>query len=95
MQHNPKRRWYDVPAARDGRAVLLPHGAFEDPTTPAAVLPRESIELLTIAFASADAACSSVLTRRSERMTGLRRQDRRRSYRCRSGRRRSGRRRAE
>jgi hypothetical protein len=36
--------------ARDGRAVLSPHGAFEDPTAPADVLPRESIELRTIAF---------------------------------------------
>jgi hypothetical protein len=67
MQHNPKQRWYYVPAmradealllkcydsARDGRAVLSPHGAFEDPTAPADVLPRESIELRTIAFHSA------------------------------------------
>jgi hypothetical protein len=64
MQHNPKQRWYYVPAmradealllkcydsARDGRAVQSPHGAFEDPTAPADVLPRESIELRTIAF---------------------------------------------
>jgi hypothetical protein len=67
VQHNPKQRWYYVPAmradevlllkcydsARDGRAVLSPHGAFEDPTTPPDVLPRESIELRTIAFHSA------------------------------------------
>jgi hypothetical protein len=67
MQHNPKQRWYYVPemradevlllkcydSARDGRAVLSPHGAFEDPTAPANVLPRESIELRTIAFHSA------------------------------------------
>jgi hypothetical protein len=67
MQHNPKQRWYYVPAmredealllkcydsARDGRAVLSPHGAFEDPTAPADVLPRESIELRTIAFHAA------------------------------------------
>jgi hypothetical protein len=67
MQHNPKQRWYYVPemradevlllkcydSARDGRAVLSPHGAFEDPTAPADVLPRESIELRTIAFHSA------------------------------------------
>jgi hypothetical protein len=64
MQYNPRQRWYYVPAmradealllkcydsARDGRAVLSPHGAFEDPTAPADVLPRESIELRTIAF---------------------------------------------
>jgi hypothetical protein len=36
-------------SARDGRAVLSPHGVFEDPTAPAVVLPRESIELRTIA----------------------------------------------
>ncbi len=67
MQHNPKQRWYYVPemradevlllkcydSARDGRAVLSPHGAFEDPTAPADVLPRESIELRTIAFHAA------------------------------------------
>ncbi|MEJ0016390.1 MAG: CmcJ/NvfI family oxidoreductase [Acetobacteraceae bacterium] len=64
MRHNPKQRWFYVPAmradealllkcydsARDGRAVMSPHGAFEDPTAPADVLPRESIELRTIAF---------------------------------------------
>jgi hypothetical protein len=67
MNHNPKQRWYYVPAmradealllkcydsARDGRAVLSLHGAFEDPTTPADALPRESIELRTIAFHAA------------------------------------------
>jgi hypothetical protein len=30
-----------------------PHGAFEDPTTPADALPRESIEQRTIAFHAA------------------------------------------
>jgi hypothetical protein len=40
-------------SARDGRAVLSPHGAFEDPTAPADVVPRESIELRAIAFHSA------------------------------------------
>ena len=67
MQHNPKQRWYYVPemraeevlllkcydSARDGRAVLSPHSAFEDPTAPADALPRESIELRTIAFHAA------------------------------------------
>ena len=67
MYHNPAQHWYYVPAmredealllkcydsARDGRAVLSPHGAFEDPTAPPDVLPRESIELRTIAFHSA------------------------------------------
>ena len=64
MNHNPAQRWYYVPAmredealllkcydsARDGRAILSPHGAFEDPTAPPDVLRRESIELRTIAF---------------------------------------------
>jgi hypothetical protein len=63
----PKQRWYFVPEmrkdealllkcydpARDGRAILSPHGASEDSTAPADVLPRESIELRTIAFHSA------------------------------------------
>jgi hypothetical protein len=67
MNHNAKQRWYYVPemradealllkcydSARDGRAVLSPHGAFEDPTAPADVLPRESIELRTVAFHAA------------------------------------------
>ena len=67
MQHKPKQRWYYVPemradevlllkcndSARDGRALLSPHSAFEDPMAPADVLPRESIELRTIAFHSA------------------------------------------
>ena len=35
-----------------GRAVLSPHGAFEDPTASADVLPRVSIALRTIAFHS-------------------------------------------
>jgi hypothetical protein len=38
---------------REVGARLSPHGAFEDPTTPADALPRESIELRTIAFHSA------------------------------------------
>ena len=67
IRHNPKRRWHCVPemradevlllrgydSARDGRAVLSPHGAFEDPTAPADVLPRESIELRSIALHAA------------------------------------------
>jgi len=40
-------------AERPQRGILSPHGAFEDPTAPADVLPRESIELRTIAFRSA------------------------------------------
>jgi hypothetical protein len=67
MQRNPKQRWYYVPetradevlllkcfdSTRDVRSVLSPRGAFEDPTVPADVLPRESIELRTIALHAA------------------------------------------
>jgi len=35
------------------RPGLSPHGAFEDPTAPADVRPRESIELRAIAFHAA------------------------------------------
>jgi hypothetical protein len=34
----------------DGRARFAPHTAFTDPTTPADVPPRESIELRTLVF---------------------------------------------
>ena len=34
----------------DGRARFAPHTAFQDPTAPADVLPRESIELRTLVF---------------------------------------------
>jgi hypothetical protein len=34
----------------DGRARFMPHTAFEDPTVPANVPPRESIELRTLVF---------------------------------------------
>ena len=37
-------------SADDGRARFVPHAAFVDPTTPAGALPRESIELRTLAF---------------------------------------------
>jgi hypothetical protein len=43
---------YLAPMA-ERRAILSPHGAFEDPAAPADVLPRERIELRTIAFHSA------------------------------------------
>jgi hypothetical protein len=62
--YNPAHRWYYVPAmttdealllkcydsALDGTARFAPHTAFEDPTAPANVLPRESIELRTLVF---------------------------------------------
>jgi hypothetical protein len=64
MNYNPRQRCYYVPAMREdetlllkccdsaceGHAVMSPHGAFEDPTAPTDVLPRESIELRTIAL---------------------------------------------
>ena len=39
-------------SAQDGRARFVPHTAFTDPTAPADVLPRESIELRTLVFGS-------------------------------------------
>jgi hypothetical protein len=61
---NPEHQWFYVPdmqpnealllkcfdSATDGRARFAPHTAFEDPTAPADVLPRESIELRTLVF---------------------------------------------
>ena len=61
---NPEHRWFYVPnmqadealllkcfnSKTDGRARFAPHTAFEDPTAPADVLPRESIELRTLVF---------------------------------------------
>ncbi len=64
VRFNPAHRWFYVPemqsnealllkcfnSATDGRARFAPHTAFEDPTAPADVLPRESIELRTLVF---------------------------------------------
>ena len=64
VTHNPAHRWFYVPemsrrealllkcydSAEDGTARFAPHTAFEDPTAPADVLPRESIELRTLVF---------------------------------------------
>ena len=64
MTYRPSHRWFYVPQMRadevlllkcydsadDGRTRFLPHTAFTDPTAPADVLPRESIELRTFAF---------------------------------------------
>ena len=61
---NPNHRWFYVPemqrdealllkcydSATDGRARFAPHTAFEDPTAPPDVAPRESIELRTFVF---------------------------------------------
>ena len=53
-------RWFSRPdealllkcydSATDGRARFAPHTAFDDPTAPADVLPRESIEIRTLVF---------------------------------------------
>ncbi len=64
VTYNPAHRWFYVPemqpsealllkcfdSANDGRARFAPHTAFEDPTAPADVLPRESIEVRTLVF---------------------------------------------
>jgi hypothetical protein len=64
VTYNPAHRWFYVPAMRseeallikcfdsraDGRARFAPHTAFDDPTAPADVLPRESIEIRSLAF---------------------------------------------
>ena len=64
VTYNPDHRWFYVPEMRpdealllkcfdsetDGRARFAPHTAFEDPTAPADVLPRESIEIRTLVF---------------------------------------------
>jgi hypothetical protein len=64
VRYNPSHRWFYVPemqphealllkcydSATDGRARFLPHTAFEDPTAPEDVPPRESIELRTLVF---------------------------------------------
>jgi len=64
LTHNPAHRWYYVPdmsrdevlllkcydSLRDGRARFMPHTSFQDPTAPADMLPRESIELRTLVF---------------------------------------------
>ncbi len=64
VTYNPEHRWYYVPdmqpdealllkcydSSTDGRARFVPHTAFEDPTAPPDMLPRESIELRTLVF---------------------------------------------
>ena len=61
---NPQHRWFYVPAMRrdevllikcfdsasDGRARFVPHTAFDDPSAPTDVLPRESIEIRSLVF---------------------------------------------
>ncbi|HVZ09160.1 CmcJ/NvfI family oxidoreductase [Rhodopila sp.] len=64
VRFNPAHRWFYVPemqrdealllkcydSATDGRSRFMPHSAFEDPTAPADVLPRESIEIRSLVF---------------------------------------------
>jgi hypothetical protein len=64
MRYSPSHRWYYFPkmepnqalllktydSETDGRARFMGHSAFEDPTTPANALKRESIEVRTMAF---------------------------------------------
>jgi hypothetical protein len=64
VRYNPAHRWFYVPemrtdeavlikcydSAEDGTARFTAHSAFDDPTAPADILPRESIELRTLVF---------------------------------------------
>jgi hypothetical protein len=64
LTYNPAHRWFYAPdmmpdealllkcydSQRGGRARFMPHTSFQTPTAPATVLPRESIELRTLAF---------------------------------------------
>ncbi|MBW8814282.1 MAG: hypothetical protein JF588_12720 [Caulobacterales bacterium] len=63
LAYNPAQRWFYVSDIAPDEALLIkcwdsgasvarfaPHGAFQDPTTPAGTPPRESIEFRTIAF---------------------------------------------
>ena len=63
VKYNPAHRWFYVPEMQADEALLIKcydsaldkarftaHSAFEDPTAPAEVLPRESIELRTLIF---------------------------------------------
>jgi hypothetical protein len=64
MRHSPRHRWVYFPLMQasqalllktfdsetDGRARFMGHTAFEDPTTPAGAMKRESIEVRTMAF---------------------------------------------
>jgi hypothetical protein len=63
VKYNPAHRWFYVPEMQVDEAILIKcydsapdkarftaHSAFEDPTAPADVPPRESIELRTLVF---------------------------------------------
>ena len=62
-RHSPQHRWYYFPKMEPTQALMLktydsdekrarfmPHSAFEDPNTPPNAVPRESVEVRTIAF---------------------------------------------
>jgi len=67
LAHGAGQRWYYAPwmtadevllikgwdSLDDGRARFTPHGAFEQPDTPAGAAPRESIEVRTLAIIEA------------------------------------------
>ena len=66
VKYNPAHRWFYLPEMRVDKAILIKcydsaedkarftaHSSFEDPTAPKDVLPRESIELRTLAFHAA------------------------------------------
>jgi hypothetical protein len=64
LRFNPAHRWFYAPAMRRNEAILIksyesvgdgiarfaPHSSFEDPTAPADILPRESIEIRMLVF---------------------------------------------
>jgi len=64
VTYNPNHRWFYVSEMQPDEALLLkcfdsktggparfmPHTAFEDPTAPADIIPRESIEIRTLVF---------------------------------------------
>jgi hypothetical protein len=64
VTYNPSHRWFFIPEMQreeallikcfdsftDGRARFTPHTAFDDPTAPADMLPRESIEVRSLVF---------------------------------------------
>jgi len=63
VKYNPAHRWFYAPEMQADEALLIKcydsatdkaqftaHSAFEDPTAPADMLPRESIELRTLVF---------------------------------------------
>lgn len=63
LRYNPAHRWFYAPEMRADEAILIksydalpsaarftPHSSFEDPTAPADMLPRESIEVRMLVF---------------------------------------------